>query len=192
MITDYENLSDEDLVILAKQGDLESINQLLYRYKTMVKSYARKFFLVGGETDDLIQEGMIALYNSIQDYSPDKNACFKTFATMCVKRQIYDAIRSASRNKHKPLNNFVSLYAPELECSLTNGNDPEAIYIAEESLQIIEEKIKELLNAEEKQIFELYLEGLSYLEIANYLDITVKKVDNKLQKIKRALKSSLK
>lgn len=188
----YEKLSDEILVEKAKQGDILSINHILYRYKTMVKSYARRYFLVGGETDDLIQEGMIALYSSIQDYSPDKNTTFKTFATLCIKRQIYDSIRTASRNKHKPLNDFISLYAKGFEYFFIDSANPEECYIAEESLKTIEYNIKSLLHSDEKHLFELYLSGLSYKEIADNMSITVKSVDNNLQKIKKTLKRALK
>ncbi|MEG1613370.1 MAG: sigma-70 family RNA polymerase sigma factor [Clostridia bacterium] len=187
----YEFFTDEELVFMAQKGDNESINQLLYRYKKLVKSIARKFFLVGGETDDLIQEGMVALYHAVSTFNVDKNALFKTFASRCIRCQIYDAIKSASRGKHRALNEFVSLNENAVELAESDDGDPESAYLAEESLLAIETKIKQVLSDNEREIFDLYLSGHSYIEIGHILNVSSKKVDNSLQKIKKTLKRAL-
>ncbi len=168
----YENLSDEELVALTKAGDLDSETELLYRYKTTVKQAARGFFLTGGETEDLLQEGMIALYSAIRSYNPDKNASFKTFAVMCVKRQLIDLIR---RQKPAP--------PVETEPTVCVDNDDEQADLWE--------KIRSVLNADENEILDGYLAGLTYEEIALSIGVTAKKVDNELQKIKRVIKKTV-
>lgn len=191
MDSDIALQTDEELAHLAQNDDLDALNGLLYRYKTAVKGAARQFFLVGGETEDLAQEGMIALYNAVMTYDIGRNASFKTFATMCVKRQIYDAIKSSLRPKNKIHTDSLTADG-DISTAPSDENDPEALYLEEESFSALIEKIKEALTVFESNVLSMYLDGLSYAEIAQDLNVSVKKTDNTLQKIKRTLKKLVK
>lgn len=174
--------SDEQLVALAQQGDGDACAQVLHKYRWLVKASARRFFLAGGETDDLVQEGMLALYRAINAYSADKGASFKTFAQLLVKRSILDAVKGAGRQKHLPLNAGLPL-------TDESGASLEELFFAEESAKCALEFIRQTFPDNESELFESYLDGASYAEMAQKYNLTLKQVDNALQKIKRKLKS---
>lgn len=197
MQKDLNTLSDEQLVLLSVKGDSEAEETILHRYKNYVKSKARTYYLIGAENDDVVQEGMIGLYKAIRDFNPDKNITFKTFADVCITRQILTAIRTANRNKHNPLNASVSMNAPVFdEDSGTtfmnvihqgSASSPEDSYIVDETLKEIKSEISKKLSGFENQVLELYLDGLSYVEISEKMDKSLKSIDNALQRIKKKL-----
>ena len=192
---DYENLTDSELVELANSGDEDATNNLLYKYRYIVKALVRGFFLAGGSTDDLIQEGMMGLYKAIRDYDITRCDNFKNFAYICVKNHIYDAIKKATRDKHSPLNNYISLTAPIgdgdnmylLDTISLDGDNPEQILIDGENLEVINDLIKSSLSKKENIILEYYLLGDSYIEIADKTGFQIKAIDNELKRIKTKL-----
>lgn len=198
----FDELEDEELVYLAREGDEEALEFLINKYKNFVRSKARTYFLVGADREDIVQEGMIGIYKAIRDYRSDRQASFRAFAELCITRQIITAIKTATRQKHIPLNSYVSLNKPvfddESERTLLdimapgNISDPEALLISQEEVADIEGKMDELLSPLEKEVVELYLEGKSYIEIAHELQRHVKSVDNALQRVKRKLEGCLK
>lgn len=183
---EYRNLSEEELIERFREGDGACMEVLLDRYRNMVKYQARTLYLMGGDQEDLIQEGMIGLFKAIRDYSPEKTGGFAAFARLCVARQLYKAVQASSRQKHMPLNTYVEL-SPELH----EGPDspleqsPEELLIAQEDLVSLQERLQSCLSRFENQVLELYLEGKNYLEIAEELDKPAKSVDNALQRIRR-------
>lgn len=192
----YLSMSDDDVVVLAQQGDGEALEYLLDKYKNFVRGRARSYFLVGADHEDIVQEGMIGLYKSIRDFKPDKQSSFRAFAELCVKRQIITAIKAATRQKHVPLNSYVSLNKPlydeesdrtlldVIEGRVTN---PEDLYISREDLSRIQNQISEVLSDLEKQVLDAFMDGKSYQEIAELLGRHVKSIDNALQRVKRKL-----
>jgi RNA polymerase sporulation-specific sigma factor len=198
---DLEELTDEEVVVLVKTGDLEALEYLIFKYKNFVRAKARSYFLIGADREDIIQEGMIGLYKSIRDFRKDKLSSFKAFAELCITRQIITAIKTATRQKHIPLNSYVSLdkpiYDEESERTLLDvicGNrvsDPEELFINQEEFADIEDKMGEILSELERQVLMLYLDGRSYQEIAIDLDRHVKSIDNALQRVKRKLERYL-
>lgn len=195
-------MEDEELVFLARDGDEEALEFLINKYKNFVRAKARTYFLVGADREDIIQEGMIGIYKAIRDYRSDRLASFRAFAELCITRQIITAIKTATRQKHIPLNSYVSLNKPvyddESERTLMDimvpgvTTDPEELLISQEEVADIEGKMDELLSPLEKEVVDLYLEGKSYIEIAEQLDRHVKSVDNALQRVKRKLEGCLK
>jgi RNA polymerase sporulation-specific sigma factor len=198
---DLDNLPDEELVVLVKAGDLEALEYLINKYKNFVRAKARSYFLIGADREDIVQEGMIGLYKSIRDFREDKLSSFKAFAELCITRQIITAIKTATRQKHIPLNSYVSLdkpiYDEESDRTLLDvicGNrvtDPEELIINQEEFDDIEVKMGEILSELERQVLMLYLDGRSYQEIAVDLDRHVKSIDNALQRVKRKLERYL-
>lgn len=197
-MTDYAALSDDALIALLRAGDADAETALYDRYKRVVRARARTYFLIGGERDDLIQEGMIGLYKAVCEYQPDKEASFHSFAQLCVKRQILTAIKSAARKKHTPLNRYVSLNQTaynEADDERTlmdmfenlSVEDPEQTIISRESMERVAAAIRTRLSAFEQQVLQLYLGGYSYQQIAEVIDRPVKAVDNALQRIKHKL-----
>ncbi len=196
-----ERLTDEEIVDLAKHGDVEGLEYLINKYKNFVRAKARTYFLIGADREDIIQEGMIGLYKAIRDYRVDRQASFRAFAEVCVTRQIITAIKTATRQKHIPLNSYVSLNKPvfdeESERTLaevvTTGkaSNPEDLFINQENLMDIESTMHRILSPLEQRVVNLYLEGKSYVEIADQLDRHVKSVDNALQRVKRKLEQYL-
>lgn len=194
-------LTDEELVRLSKEGDGIASECIFERYKKPVRVKSRTYFLVGANSEDIVQEGMIGLYKAIRDYSPDKQASFKAFADICVTRQIITAIKAATRQKHMPLNSYISLNQPAFESESEKtyeetlpGNfalGPEDILIDRESYRDMTEKIKKCLSKLEMTVLRLYLQGKSYGEIADSLGKGVKSVDNALQRIKAKLEREL-
>ena len=195
-LNDYENMTDEEIVALAEK-DRSAEEFLLNKYKNLVKSRAKMYFLAGGDNDDLMQEGMIGLFKAIHDYNSDKQASFYSFAELCVKRQIFTAIKTAARQKHQPLNTYISLNKPVYEdvsertlvetLSERESVDPEKLYIMHEKLKDIEKEIDEKLSDLEKRVLILHLQGMSYQEISEIINKPTKSIDNALQRIKKKL-----
>ena len=189
-----KNLSDEQLVKSAQQNDSLAMTAILERYKGMVKAKARGFFLSGGDMDDLIQEGMIGLHKAVLDYSQNRGASFRSFALLCVHRQIIDAIKQDGRKKNLPLTNYMSINTPEGDDEVgyvhsieAEGANPEDIFIEKEANEIFLKKIKAQLTQLEYKILELYLSAYSYNDIAIGVERTVKQVDNAIQRIKKKI-----
>ena len=192
----YRTLTDEQAVEAAQRGDGQALDYILDEYKNFVRSKARSYFLIGADHEDIVQEGMIGLYKAIRDFRPEKQASFKAFAELCIKRQIITAIKTATRQKHYPLNSYVSLNRPlfdeesdrtlldVLEGRTTN---PEDLYISREHLSGIQQQMDLLLSGLEQQVLDKFLDGKSYQEIAQELDRHVKSIDNALQRVKRKL-----
>lgn len=189
----YENMSDEELIVRLRGGESGIADYLMEKYKGMVKQKARAMFLIGGENDDLIQEGMIGLFKAVRDYQPDKEASFQTFARICVDRQIYNAIQSSNRQKHQPLNSYVSLSQESDENTMANiwAENPESIIIDQENTRYLEEEITRKLSPMEKKVLEYYLEGCGYVEIGKFLGKTPKSIDNALQRIRTKIRERL-
>lgn len=188
----YDNLSDGDLLRLVNSGDRAAEEQLALRYTRLVKICARPFFLVGGDAEDLTQEGMLGLLSAIREYDFSINTSFKTYAEICVKRRIYSAIKTASRKKHGPLNEMVSLDEVLSDESASSQTDafrriPEEQVLAQESADEIIRTYSRCLSKFEVKILELYLSGLSYSEIAESCGKPEKSVDNAVQRIRRKL-----
>lgn len=187
MMNDFINLTDEELIERLRKGCLEVQEYLLEKYKPFVKSKSRVLFLVGGDKEDLIQEGMIGLFKAIRDFNPENGAPFAAFAKLCVERQLYTAIESAGRLKNAPLNAYISL-SEESENLMDGGI--EDVVIEKASYQQMYENMQEYLSAMEKEVLELYLEGKDYTEIAKLLGKTDKSIDNALQRIKGKIRKN--
>ena len=200
-VIELEHLTDEEIVELAKHGNVGALEYLINKYKNFVRAKARTYFLIGADREDIIQEGMIGLYKAIRDYRYDRQASFRAFAEICVTRQIITAIKTATRQKHIPLNSYVSLNKPvfdedsertlgEVVTTEKDGN-PEDLFINQENLMDIESTMHKILSPLEQKVVNLYLDGKSYQEIAEQLDRHVKSVDNELQRVKRKLEQYL-
>lgn len=178
---DYKEYSDEELICRLRAGESSIEEYLLEKYKPFVKSKSRALFLVGGDREDLIQEGMIGLFKAIRNFQEENGAPFAAFAKLCVERQMYTAIEAAGRQKNAPLNAYISL--SEEADHLTDGGIEEAV-IEKTSYQQLYEKARTLLSAMENEVLELYLDGKDYTEIAKILGKSDKSIDNALQRIK--------
>ena len=192
----YVPMTDEEVAALAQQGDGQALAYLLNKYKNFVRSKARSYFLIGADHEDIVQEGMIGLYKAIRDFQPERLASFRSFADLCVKRQIITAIKAATRQKHVPLNSYVSLnktlYDEESDRTLMDViegrvTNPEDLYISQEDLSRIQTQISEVLSDLERRVLEAFMDGKSYQEIAELLGRHVKSIDNALQRVKRKL-----
>ena len=200
-LPDYESMTDEEIVEIARVGDIDAQEYLINKYKNYVRAKARTYFLLGGDKEDLIQEGMIGMYKAIRDFRSDKLSSFRAFAELCITRQIITAIKTATRQKHIPLNSYVSLNKPIYDedsdrtlLDVITGNkvtDPEELIISREEFTEIETKMGELLSSLEWKVLMYYLEGKSYQEIAEDLGRHVKSIDNALQRVKRKLEKYL-
>lgn len=199
--TELKHLTDEEIVELAKNGNVTALEYLINKYKNFVRAKARTYFLIGADREDIIQEGMIGLYKAIRDYRYDRQASFRAFAEICVTRQMITAIKTATRQKHIPLNSYISLNKPvfdeesertlgEVVTTEKEGN-PEEMFINQENLMDIESTMQRILSPLEQDVVNLYLEGISYTEIAQKLGRHVKSVDNALQRVKRKLEQYL-
>ena len=201
IIEGHTDLSDEAIVEEAKNGDLVSLEFIIKKYRNFVRAKARSYFLIGADREDIVQEGMIGLYKAIRDFRSDKLSSFKAFAELCITRQIITAIKTATRQKHIPLNSYVSLNKPIYDeesdrtlLDVISGHkitDPEELIICREELGQIEGKIGEILSDLEWKVLMLYLQGRSYQEIAGDLKRHVKSIDNALQRVKRKLEKYL-
>ncbi|MFN7253210.1 MAG: RNA polymerase sporulation sigma factor SigH [Anaerobacillus sp.] len=194
---DFEQMEDEYLVDYVREGDSGALEYLINKYKNFVRAKARSYFLIGADHEDIVQEGMIGLYKAIRDFKGDKLSSFKAFAELCITRQIITAIKTATRQKHIPLNSYVSLdrpiYDEESDRTLldvisgTRVTDPEELLINQEEFDDIELKMGEILSDLERKVLMLYLDGRSYQEISVDLKRHVKSIDNALQRVKRKL-----
>lgn len=197
MKPNFNQVDDDYLVEQVRSGDSSALEYLINKYKNFVRAKARSYFLIGADHEDIVQEGMIGLYKAVRDFKGDKLSSFKAFAELCITRQIITAIKTATRQKHIPLNSYVSLdkpiYDDESDRTLldvicgTRVTDPEELLINQEEFQDIEGKIGELLSELERQVLMLYLDGRSYQEISVDLNRHVKSIDNALQRVKRKL-----
>lgn len=197
----YEVMDDEDIVNLARDGSDIASEFLITKYKNFVRAKARSYFLIGADREDIIQEGMIGLYKAIRDFRSDKLSSFRAFAELCITRQIITAIKTATRQKHIPLNSYVSLNKPIYDedsdrtlldvISGAKVSDPEELIISREEFGDIESKMGEILSDLEWRVLMAYLDGKSYQEIANDLGRHVKSIDNALQRVKRKLERYL-
>jgi RNA polymerase sporulation-specific sigma factor len=191
------DLDDEDLVARFQQGDLVALNVLIERYRRFARSKARTYFLVGAEPDDIEQEGMIGLYKAARDYRPDREASFRAFAEVCTTRQVLSAVKAASRQKHQPLNGYVSISGPgrtregqqSVEDLLDDRRvaDPAEEVVSRERMHDLRRSLADALSHLEVDVLRLYVEGKSYQEIGRHLGRHVKSIDNALQRIKRKL-----
>ena len=197
-IHDFENMTDEAIVRVAQQdGDGAALEYLLNKYKNFVRTKARSYFLIGADHEDIVQEGMIGLYKAIRDFREDRLSSFRAFAELCITRQIITAIKTATRQKHIPLNSYISLNRPIYEedsdrtlldvITEETPSNPEEMLIDREDLSVIEGRIGSMLSELEKQVLIRYIEGKSYVEISEEMGRHVKSIDNALQRIKRKL-----
>ncbi|MFJ7953273.1 RNA polymerase sporulation sigma factor SigH [Lysinibacillus sp. NPDC096418] len=200
-IQDFERFNDEELIEMVHQGNTDALDFLITKYRLLVRAKARSYFLIGADKEDIVQEGMIGLYKAIRDFKGDKLSSFRAFAELCITRQIITAIKTATRQKHIPLNSYVSLDKPifdeesdrTLMDVLTGAimDDPEELMIHREEFGYLEEKMSEILSELELQVLALYLDGQSYHEISEELNRHVKSIDNALQRVKRKLERHL-
>ncbi|USK77327.1 RNA polymerase sporulation sigma factor SigH [Peribacillus frigoritolerans] len=197
----YLQFEDDELIGLVHTGDSEALDYLIQKYRNFVRAKARTYFLIGADKEDIVQEGMIGLYKAVRDFKGDKLSSFKAFAELCITRQIITAIKTATRQKHIPLNSYVSLdkpiYDEESDRTLmdiisgTKVLDPEELIINKEEFDDIELKMAELLSDLERKVLALYLDGQTYQEISEELNRHVKSIDNALQRVKRKLERYL-
>jgi len=194
--TDYEVLTDEELVSLYHEGDTQVAEYIMMKYKNLVRKSAESLFILGGDNQDLVQEGMIGLYKAVRDFKPEKGASFYTFAEMCVSKNIYTAIQKSNRKKHIPLNSYVSIYGDDNETVQHQelGNDtanPENIIIGKENREMLEDAIEKELSGLEQDVLKYRRIGMSYKEIARVLEREEKVIDNAMQRIRNKLKGYL-
>ena len=199
---DYDNVKDEDLIEIIKSGDKQAFEYLINKYKELVNMKVSKYYIVGAERDDIVQEGLIGLFKAIKSYKPDQQNSFKSFANMCIERQLITAIKTSNRQKHMPLNSYLSLNISaydeeegESDTTLmdifntTLIEDPLDTITKKEYLQDIEKTIDKSLSDFEKKVLNKYINGKSYMQIAEDLDAPVKSIDNAIQRIrKKAIK----
>ncbi len=193
----YSTMLDEEIVECAKNGDAKALEYLIAKYKNFVKAKARTYFLIGADREDIIQEGMIGLYKAIRDFREDKLSSFRAFAELCITRQIITAIKTATRQKHIPLNSYISLNKPVFDdesdrtlmdvLSPTSISNPEEMMINREDYKAMENEVFKVLSSLELQVLSLFLKGRTYIEIAGDLERQVKSIDNALQRVKRKL-----
>ena len=186
----YGQMADEELIRRYREGDRDALDHIMEKYKDQVRKEANAMYLLGGENEDLIQEGMIGLFKAVRDFQTDKEASFVTFARVCIDRQIYSAIQNSNRQKHQPLNSYVSLNqedesSPIWELSVEN---PESIIIDQETTEDLRKRISDYLSPMENKVLDLYLKGKGYVEIGGILNKSPKSVDNALQRIRSKIR----
>ena len=196
----YADYSDEELIGLLREGRRDITDYIMEKYKGMVKAKARSMFLLGGDSDDLIQEGMIGLFKAVRDYDSGRDASFSTFAELCVSRQMYTAVQASTRKKHMPLNTYISLYGTQgeaEEAELMNAipadseKSPEELFIDRENVEVLERTIEKELSAFEKQVLDLYITGMRTAQIARVLGRDAKSTDNALSRIRSKLRKAI-
>lgn len=202
----YEKCSDEELIVRLRDGESAITDFIMEKYKNLVRSKAKSMYILGADREDLIQEGMIGLFKAIRDYDTGRDASFFTFADLCVSRQMYTAIQAAGRQKHAPLNTYISLYAGAFENDSSEKGEegelinsvisqsernPEEVLIDRENVELLERAIDKELSGFEKQVLDLYLTGMKYSQIARVLGRDDKSTDNALQRIKTKLKKAI-
>ncbi|MFC4411841.1 RNA polymerase sporulation sigma factor SigH [Chungangia koreensis] len=200
-LVSYESMTDEELVEMVHSGHPDALDFLITKYRQFVRMKARSYFLIGADKEDIVQEGMIGLYKAIRDFKEEKLSSFRAFAELCITRQIITAIKTATRQKHIPLNSSVSLdkpiYDEESDRTLMDilrgavMDDPEDLMIHREEFSHMEEEMSKILSGLERQVLALYLDGQTYHEISEELNRHVKSIDNALQRIKRKLERHL-
>ena len=194
---EFEKMSENDIINLAQKRENAAMEYLLEKYKPLVRQKTRKLFLIDGDKEDLIQEGMIGLFKAVRDYQVGKDAAFRTFADLCISRQLYSAIKKSNRLKNQPLNSYVSIYSDEFSDAdelagdrtvISSGSDnianPEAIKIDRENAIDMQNKMFDKLSKMEREVLKRYLEGMTYQEIAADMEKSPKSIDNALQRIK--------
>jgi RNA polymerase sporulation-specific sigma factor len=204
MSNNYEGKTDEELIDRLRDGDTEITDYIMEKYKNLVRKKAKSMYILGADNDDLIQEGMIGLFKAIRDYDAGRDASFYTFADLCISRQIYKAVQASNREKHAPLNTYISLYTNMTDdqsdgtpVELVNmlesevENNPEQLVIDQENVAYIEAIIDKELSSFEKQVLDLYLTGMSYSQIAKVLSRDEKSTDNALQRLKTKLRKAV-
>ena len=204
MKEEYERYSDEELMMYLQDGEAGIIDFIMNKYKNLVKSKAKSMYILGADKDDLIQEGMIGLFKAVRDYDSGRDASFFTFADLCISRQMYTAVQASRRQKHIPLNTYISLYATAKEnaeneedmalvniLALKSEQSPEEMLIDKENVEQLEKTIEKELSSFEKQVLDLYLTGMRYTQIAKVLGRDEKSTDNALQRIKSKLKKAI-
>ena len=200
----YKDYTDNQLLALSHQGDDSATDYLLEKYKALVRKKARTLYLIGGENDDLIQEGMIALYKAIREFDPARKTSFVSFAIMCIEHQLYNVIKGANRLKNSPLNSYISLYAPTETGENTTSREtladtlqpaelinPEDILIDQENVSALERAMERELSSFEATVVHLYIDGCNYQQIAELLNKSAKSVDNALQRAKKKLEKAV-
>lgn len=199
---EYEQSTDEELIVRLRDGESAITDYIMDKYKNLVKSKAKSMYILGADREDLIQEGMIGLFKAIRDYDSGRDASFFTFADLCISRQMYTAIQAAGRQKHAPLNTYISLYAdsaekgkeewePVSDLFSQSGKSPEELVIDRENLEVLERMIERELSGFEKQVLDLHLTGMKYTQIARVLGRDDKSTDNALQRIKSKLRRQI-
>ena len=203
MLSEYNQQTDEELIVRLRGGDSQVMDYLLEKYKNLVRSKAKSMYILGADKEDLIQEGMIGLFKAVRNYDFGRDAAFYTFADLCISRQMYSAIRASNCQKHLLLNTYISLnsapFGENVEESMiladvmTMGEDgdPEKLYLDKERIENLEKKIEEELSDFEKEVLELYLTGMSYSQIAKVLGRDDKSTDNALQRLKTKIRKLL-
>lgn len=205
MKEEYQQYSDEELMIRLRDGETDIMDFIMNKYKNLVKSKAQSMYILGADNDDLIQEGMIGLFKAVRDFDSGRDASFFTFADLCISRQMYTAVQASRRKKHIPLNTYVSLYATAREnperseddmalvnmLALKSEQSPEEMLIDKENVEQLEKTIEKELSGFEKQVLDLYLTGMRYTQIAKVLGRDEKSTDNALQRIKTKLKKAI-
>ena len=196
----YEKMTDEQLIAALRKGESEIMDFIMEKYKYLVRKKAKAMFLLGGENDDLIQEGMIGLFKAVRDYDCGRDASFYTFADLCISRQMYTAVQASKRLKHSPLNSYVSLYERSSEgtdneeknlieaLAARTQMSPEELFLDKERVEDLERAIETELSSFEKQVLDLYLTGMSYTQIAKVLGRDEKSTDNALQRLKSKIR----
>lgn len=191
----YRDFTDEELIERLRAGEHDIADYIMEKYKPLVRKKTNAMYLIGGETEDLIQEGMIGLFKAVRDFNSEKTAVFFSFAELCISRQLYSALEASNRKKHSPLNNYISFSNQddtdgiELEHVISGQNiSPEQILIEKEGKQEFFDRLEEKLSKMEKKVLYLYLDGSSYTQIAEYMGKSPKSIDNTLQRIRGKVK----
>ena len=202
MYINYGQESDESLIERLRDGESTIVDYIMNKYKYLVRSKAKAMYILGADTEDLIQEGMIGLFKAVRDYDCGRDASFFTFAELCISRQMYTAVQASQRKKHAPLNTYISLYGEQKEreegtpleeiLSSGAGSNPETLFLDKERMEYLEGEIDKELSPFEKQVLDLYLTGMSYSQIAKVLGKEEKSTDNALQRVKTKIRKILK
>jgi len=200
--SDYEQISDEELIDRLRNGEEQITDYICDKYKNLVRSKAKSMFILGGDNEDLIQEGMIGLFKAVRDYDSGRDASFYTFADLCISRQMYTAVQASKRQKHIPLNSYVSFYGSANESDREDNSllealedpakmNPEEMFLDKERVAYLQQMIEQELSTFEKQVLDLYMTGMSYVQIAKVLGRDEKSTDNALQRLKSKIKKRL-
>ena len=199
----YENIPDEQLIRRLREGESAIMDYIISKYKYLVIRAAKAIYLIGGENDDLIQEGMIGLFKAVRDFDTNQETSFYSFAELCISRQMYTAIKLSQRQKHMPLNSYVSLYdikksdyddkqSPLIEqLEIETNSNPEELFLDKERMQMLVEQLNERLSDMERRVLHLHLQGEDYRSIAELLDKSPKSIDNALQRIRQKMRTIL-